>query len=163
MSIQERFESVQTTIDTKIKTKDLPKGVYVAAGAVDVVSTRVNEIPAHVDALRAQAIELRTQVEELPTTVKNIHLRHRSAVQERMAAVPADVKAGVDSLAKRGDDTLTRRQSQRATQARLDAVADTLTPFAARIGVVSRDAGVKVSETARKASEATQQVLADEA
>jgi DNA topoisomerase VI subunit B len=163
MSIQERFESVQATIDTKIKNKDLPKGVYVATGAVDVVSTRVSEIPAHVDAVRAQAIELRTQVEELPTTVWNTHLQHRSALQERIAAVPAEMRAGVDRLAKRGDDTLTRRQSQRAMQARLDAVSDKLTPFAARIGVVSRDAGVKVSETAKKASEATQQALADEA
>jgi len=163
MSIQERFESVQVTIDTKIKDKDLPKGVYVATGAVDLVSTRVNEIPAQVDALRAQANELRTQVEELPTTVRRIHLEHRAAVQERIAAVPADVKAGVDSLAKRGDDTLTRRQSQRAMQARLDAVSDKLTPFAARVGVVSRDAGTKVSETAKKASEATQEALANEA
>ena len=163
MNIQERFESVRTTIDTKIKNKELPQGVYVATGAVDLVSTRVNEIPAHVEALRAQANELRTQVEELPATVRRIHLEHRSAVQERIAAVPADVKAGVDSLAKRGDDTLTRRQSQRAMQARLDAVSDKLTPFAARVGVVSRDAGMKVSETAKKASEATQEALANEA
>ena len=163
MNIHERFESVQGTIDTKIKNKDLPTSVYVATGAVDLVSTRVSEIPAHVDALRVQANELRTQVEELPTTVRRIHLEHRSALQGRIAAVPDDVKAGLDSLAKRGDDTLTRRQSQRAVQARLDAVSDKLAPFAARVGVVSRDAGVKVSETAKKASAATQEALADEA
>ena len=163
MNIHERFESVQTTIDTKIKNKDLPKGVYLATGAVDVVSTQVNEIPSHFEALRTQAVELRTQVEELPTTVRETHLRHRAAVQERIASVPADVKAGVDSLAKRGDDTLTRRQSERAMQRRMDTVTDKVAPFAARVGVVSRDAGTKVAETAKKASEATQEALAEEA
>lgn len=149
-SLDERFE-----LSRRIDDKELPTVVYAVAGALDAIREEVERTPKLVDGLRDRVIDLRDRVTALPE-------RLPEAADDFVADVRRDAVQRYNDLAKRGEQRIAHRMTEKAISDKVGKVTKKVTPAAARASVSARTTAKKVSQspTAKKTSAATKRATA---